>query len=270
MRNSHAFACLFAHKLCVWQLLMDGLKKLLDEYKSGGVDQQTVLEHLKNLPYEDLGFAKVDHHRQLRTGHPEVIFCQGKTTQQIAQIAQSILNQSGTGLLATRADREAYDAVLEIAPDAQYNQLARVITVKRGTRPESTGVIGIVTAGSADLPVSEEAAETAIMLGNKITRIYDVGVAGIHRLFAQRQAIEACSVLIVAAGMEGALASVLGGMTAKPVIAVPTSVGYGASFNGLAALLAMLNSCAAGVGVMNIDNGFGAACLADKILRVNG
>ena len=248
---------------------MEGLKKLLDDYKSGQVDQQTVLERLKSLPYEDLGFAKVDHHRQLRTGHPEVIFCQGKTTQQIAQIAQSIL-KSDAGLLATRADRDAYGAVLEIASDAQYNQLARVITVKRATRPENTGIIGIVTAGSADLPVSEEAAETAIMLGNKITRIYDVGVAGIHRLFAQRQAIEACSVLIVAAGMEGALASVLGGMTSKPVIAVPTSVGYGASFNGLAALLAMLNSCAAGVGVMNIDNGFGAACLADKILRVNG
>lgn len=241
------------------------LYQLLLRLRQGEVEIDEVFQKLKDWPYEDLGFAKLDHHRHLRDHFPEVIYCPGKTNEQIGQILQRLARQSNN-MLATRADRETFEAVRELVPELQYSETARLIYLKR-SNPPSFGKVAVVTAGTADLPVAEEAALTLEVMGAEVKRIYDVGVAGIHRLFDKMEVIEQCQVVIAVAGMEGALASVLGGLTSRPVIAVPTSVGYGASFHGLAALLAMLNSCASGVGVVNIDNGFGAAALAISILK---
>ncbi len=246
------------------------LRKLLENVKSGSIDVDKALDKLRNLPYEDLGFAKIDSHRDIRCGFPEVIFCQSKTIDQIVKITQKLLERNNN-LLATRASKEVYEAVKEAEPTAVYNELARTITVKKTEiELQSEGTILVVTAGTADMPVSEEAAITAEIMGNRVERLYDVGVAGIHRLLGNRDRLFEASVLIVVAGMEGALASVVGGLVDKPVIAVPTSVGYGASFHGLSALLTMLNSCASGVSVVNIDNGFGAGYCAALINRLTG
>ncbi|MEG2377599.1 MAG: nickel pincer cofactor biosynthesis protein LarB [Clostridia bacterium] len=238
---------------------------MLRSYKAGETSEDTVIAALKKLPFEDLGFSKVDHHRALRCGFPEVIFCEGKLPPQISQIAERILSYSGAGLIATRADAAAATAIQNIAANAVYHEVARVVTVP-GAKLKG-GRICLVSAGTADIPVAEEAAVVAEALGHTVERVYDVGVAGIHRLLAQVERINSAQVVITVAGMEGALASVVGGLTDLPVIAVPTSVGYGASFGGVSALLTMLNSCSAGIGVCNIDNGFGAAWLANNIIR---
>ena len=223
-----------------------------------------ILTALRAAPFEDLGFARVDTHRELRQGFPEVILGLGKTPAQIAAIAESIVAR-GQALLITRADPAAYDAVRAVVPDAAYHPDARAITLDQGSVPPGHGTILIACAGTADLPVAEEAAVTATIMGNRIDRLYDVGVAGLHRLLSERERIQQARVLVVVAGMEGALPSVVAGLVNVPVIAVPTSVGYGASFGGVAALLGMLNSCSNGVAVVNIDNGFGAASMASLI-----
>jgi NCAIR mutase (PurE)-related protein len=241
--------------------------QLLQSVKNDEITLTEALKKIKNLPYDDLGFAKIDLHRQLRQGFPEVVYCVGKTTEQIVTIFRHLAQNCEGNLLATRANRAVYEAVAQEVPQAEYDELARLIMLKRG-RQQRWGHILVVSAGTADLPVAEEAALTAEVMGNHVERLYDTGVAGIHRLLSQMEKLHAARVIIVVAGMEGALASVVGGLVDKPVIAVPTSVGYGANFGGVAALLAMLNSCAGGVGVMNIDNGFGAACLANRINRL--
>lgn len=243
------------------------LRDLLEEVKKGEVEPISALEKLKTLPYEDLGFAKVDHHRAIRNGSPEVIFCQGKTVEQIVAIVERLADYNNN-ILATRAGTEAFEAVRAKFPEAEYHELARTIVIRRHQSKVRSGPVLVVSAGTADLPVAEEAAITAEIMGNRVERLYDVGVAGIHRLLDQKAKLFGAKVLIVVAGMEGALASVVGGLVDKPVIAVPTSVGYGANFGGLAALLSMLNSCAAGVSVVNIDNGFGAGMMAASILRL--
>ncbi|NSW89593.1 MAG: nickel pincer cofactor biosynthesis protein LarB [Firmicutes bacterium] len=245
----------------------ESLRNLLENVKSGKVSIQDALNHLKKLPFEDLGFAKVDYHRNLRTGYPEVVFCLGKTVDQVKSIIMKLMKQDNN-IMATRATREIYDGISEIAEDALYYETARIVVVKRRELVVSEKIIAVVSAGTSDLPVAEEAAVTAEIMGNKVERIYDVGVAGLHRLLANIDALFRANVLVVVAGMEGALASVVGGMVDKPVIAVPTSIGYGANFGGLSALLTMLNSCAAGIGVVNIDNGFGAGYLASMINRL--
>lgn len=240
------------------------IKQVLDEVASGSLDTAQAMAQLKNMPFENLGFASIDQHRNLRNGYPETVFCAGKTPEQTALILGSMA-KNNTNILATRASKEHFSAVQAIISDAVYYEAPQLIVVRRQPVIKTDKIIAVITAGTSDIPAAEEAAVTAELLGNPVMRIFDVGVAGIHRLFARMEDIQKANVLIVAAGMEGALASVVGGLTDKPVIAVPTSVGYGASFHGLAALLAMLNSCAAGVGVVNIDNGFGAAHLASKI-----
>lgn len=245
-------------------MVKDELRRLLEDVKNGRVEVDGALQRLKTLPYEDLGFAVLDHHRALRKGFQEVVFCQGKTPEQVALIFERLCGGRRT-VLGTRAGSEAYEAVRGIYPDARYHELARTIVVHRGEKPPEKGRILVISAGTADLPVAEEAAVTAGVMGNEVRRCYDVGVAGIHRLLDQLELIRWAHVIIVVAGMEGALASVVGGLAGQPIIAVPTSVGYGASFNGLSALLGMLNSCASGLGVVNIDNGFGAAALANAI-----
>ena len=239
------------------------LKLLLESVADGSVGVDEALSGLRHLPYEDLGFAKVDHHRGLRDALPEVILAQGKTPAQIAAIGESLVQRSGR-LLVTRLDREGYRALQEKVPDAEYHELARVALVEREPRQLLPGVV-VVCAGTSDLPVAEEAALTARMTGSDAPVISDVGVAGIHRLFDKLPQLLQANVLVVVAGMEGALPSVLGGLVSAPIIAVPTSIGYGASFGGLAPLLAMLNSCATGVSVVNIDNGFGAGYIAAQI-----
>lgn len=242
-------------------------RELLENVKGGSVSIEEALEGLKDLPFKDLGYAKIDNHRELRVGYPEVIYCEGKTPEQIKGIVEFMLAK-GSNILGTRASEEAYKLVKEVCPKAEYNKIARTITIKnKNTEPTST-YIAIVTAGTSDIPVSEEAAITAEIFGNKVERVYDVGVAGIHRLFDKIQLIREAKVIVAVAGMEGALASVLGGLVDKPVIAVPTSVGYGANFGGLSALLCMLNSCASGISVVNIDNGFGAGYLASMINKL--
>lgn len=243
------------------------LKKLLEDVKNGSVEVEEAYKEIKLLPYEDLGFAKLDHHRSIRNGYPEVIYCEGKTTKQIVEIVRRFMLKNNN-ILATRASREVFDAISEITCDAEYHTDARVVVVKRQKIIVSDKQIAVITAGTSDIPVAEEAAVTAEVLGNKVTRIYDVGVAGIHRLLSKMELISEANVIIVVAGMEGALASVVGGLVDKPVIAVPTSVGYGANFGGLSALLTMLNSCASGIGVVNIDNGFGAGYLASNINKL--
>lgn len=290
------------------------LRELLESVEGGNLSVEDALDQLKDLPFDDMGFVKIDQHRNLRTGYPEVIFCQGKQTDQIIAIMKKMM-ESNTTVLGTRAAREVFEQVHLQIPEAVYYDAARIIAVvkeegrsnpsvntagagnfgkqeqlhlKKSRQEQSDlekqynmenpnqkqldlekskqeKIIAVVTAGTADIPVAEEAAITAEMFGNQVDRIYDVGVAGIHRLFAQLPRIRKANVLIVIAGMEGALASVVGGLVDRPVIAVPTSVGYGASFGGISSLLTMLNSCAAGVGVVNIDNGFGAAYLASNI-----
>ncbi len=242
------------------------LAHLLKAVEQGNVTVGEALQHLKNLTYDDMGFAKVDLHRQTRCGMPEAVFCQGKTVAQVREIARRMLAH-GVNFLATRADPAMYEAVLQVAPDARFEEAARAIVVKRHPHAQPPGLIQVICAGTADLPVAEEARVTAQFLDNPVDVLYDVGVAGLHRLLDHNRRLRRANVLIVVAGMEGALASVVGGMVARPVIAVPTSVGYGASFGGVAPLLTMLNSCAAGVAVVNIDNGFGAACVASLINR---
>ncbi len=241
----------------------DKLKELLEKVRDGRLNIDEAILSLKVLPYEDMGFAMVDNHRALRQAYPEVIFCQGKTIDQIIKIMES-LSKNHSVILATRAEKDVFEAVKKVRDDAAYNEPGRVITIGKTDTLEKKGNILIVTAGTSDIPVAEEAAVTAEALGNKVIKLFDAGVAGIHRLFSNIDVIYQAKVIIVIAGMEGALPSIIGGLVDKPVIAVPTSVGYGTSFNGLSALLTMLNSCASGIAVMNIDNGFGAAYFASS------
>lgn len=245
---------------------IDVIKQLLESYKNGKVSIDDVLGKIKELPYKDIGFAKVDSHRNIRCGFPEVIFCLGKTPEQVVRIAEHIV-AGGNDMLATRATREVYEAVAGEFPEAVYQEQARTITIRKTRRKPNKGLILIVTAGTSDIPVAEEARITAEIMGNKVKVLYDVGVAGIHRLMKSHGELLKANVIIVVAGMEGALASVVGGLVDCPVIGVPTSIGYGASFLGVAPLLSMLNSCASGVSVVNIDNGFGAAYVASLINR---
>ena len=244
------------------------LRGLLDDVHQGSLTPEAaterLLQYLRQAPFEDLGFARVDHQRSIRQGFPEVVFGPGKTPTQIAAIAERIVS-AGHNLLVTRTTREAYEAVAVQLPGAVFHELARTITLQTAKPSPGRGTVVIAAAGTADLPVAEEAAVTAEIMGNTIDRLYDVGVAGLHRLLAEHHRLTAARVIIVVAGMEGALPSVVGGLVSCPVIAVPTSIGYGASFHGLAALLGMLNSCASGVSVVNIDNGFGAAAIASSI-----
>ena len=241
------------------------IKQLLKSYKEGSISEEEAYEQLWELPYKDLGFANLDNHRRIRTGFPEVVYCEGKTPEQIRDIFVE-LAKHGT-VMGTRASAVDFAAVKEKMPEAVYHEAARIIVCKssKDADDEPIGKVAVVSAGTADIPVAEEAAVTAETLGNEVTRIYDVGVSGIHRLFDKLDEIRSADVVIVVAGMEGALASVLGGLVAAPVIAVPTSVGYGANFGGLSALLSMLNSCANGVSIVNIDNGFGAGYTASVI-----
>ncbi|NTU84171.1 MAG: nickel pincer cofactor biosynthesis protein LarB [Chloroflexales bacterium] len=240
------------------------LRDLLERVRSGEAGIDATLATLRRLPFEDLGFAHLDTHRALRSGFPEVVFCQGKAPAQAAAIIARLAEGPGP-VLATRATPELYELVRGAVPAARYHTLARTIIVEHAALPKRPGKILVICAGTADLPVAEEAAVTAELMGNTVERIADVGVAGLHRLLAHLDELQRASVLVVVAGMEGALPSVVGGLVRRPVIAVPTSVGYGASFGGLAALLAMLNSCAAGLTVVNIDNGFGAGYAASTI-----
>ena len=244
------------------------LQDLFDRVRRGDLDPSAaaglILTALRAAPFEDIGFARVDTHRELRQGFPEVILGLGKTPAQIAAIAERIVAH-GQALLVTRAEPDAYEAVSARLPDATYHAVARAITLAQGDVPAGRGTVLITCAGTSDLPVAEEAAVTAELMGNTVDRLYDVGVAGLHRLLADQAQLHSARVIVVVAGMEGALPSVVAGLVKVPVIAVPTSVGYGASFGGVAALLGMLNSCANGVSVVNIDNGFGAACMASLI-----
>jgi hypothetical protein len=242
------------------------LQDLLTAYKMGLVELDHVMGELKNLPFESLGFATVDHHRAIRQGFPEVIFGLGKTPGQIVGIAEKLLDRA-SNLLITRTNREAYDCVVAIAPDAVYHESCGAVTVRRDTQLIGAGIIAVVTAGTSDIPVAEEAAITAEIMGNHTERLFDVGVAGIHRVLSRREMLQSARVIVCIAGMEGALPSVVGGLVSVPVIAVPTSIGYGASFNGIAALLGMLNSCSSNVSVVNIDNGFGGGYVASLINR---
>jgi pyridinium-3,5-biscarboxylic acid mononucleotide synthase len=240
--------------------------ELLKNVKDGNLELGQAVDQLKQLPFEDLGYAKVDHHREIRTGYPEVIFCPGKTNKQIRGIVERLLAK-GTNIMASRAEKFVYEAIKDLHPNMEYYPEARTIFIQQKEIAKSKSRILVVTGGTSDIPVAEEAVVTAEKLGCTVERLYDVGVAGIHRLLANLHRLDSVQVIIAVAGMEGALPSVLGGLTDKPVIAVPTSIGYGANFGGLAALLAMLNSCASGVSVVNIDNGFGAGFMASTIIR---
>jgi pyridinium-3,5-biscarboxylic acid mononucleotide synthase len=243
------------------------IESLLIEVREGRTAVADALERLRDLPFEDLGFAKLDHHRALRTGMPEVIFAEGKTPAQVALIFARMA-AAGGNVLATRAGRDTYESIKAVVPGAEFHETARAITLEQTQAPPGKGTICVVCAGTSDLPIAEEAAVTARLMGNQVELIADVGVAGIHRLLAQKQSLQAARVLIVCAGMEGALPTVVAGLVNAPVLAVPTSVGYGASFGGVAALLGMLNTCSPNVSVVNIDNGFGAACIASLINRM--
>lgn len=247
------------------------LHQLLEQVSKGKVTPEDACKSLKTFFYEDINFAKIDHHRTVRNGYPEVIFCQGKTVDQITAIMQRLKDyEPDRNILATRVVPEAYQVVKEIIPEAEYNELARVMYVRKtGEASSKGGHILVISAGTADIPVAEEAALTAELMGRSVQRLYDVGVAGLHRLLDHLDIILSAKVIIAVAGMEGALPSVIGGLVNKPVIAVPTSIGYGANLKGLSALLSMLNGCAAGVTVVNIDNGFGAGYAAVTIAGVN-
>jgi pyridinium-3,5-biscarboxylic acid mononucleotide synthase len=247
------------------------IDKILREVRRGETTIESALEQLRHLPFEDLGFVKIDHHRALRQGFPEVIFARGKTPNQVAEIVRGMLRaKSSHNVLITRADSKVFAAVKRVAgkrKKLQFHQLSGAITIERDSEIRGKGLVLVVTAGTSDIPVAEEALVTARTLGNRAEEIYDVGVAGLHRLLEHRKKLTEARVIVCVAGMEGALPSVVAGMVAAPVIAVPTSVGYGSSFGGLSALFAMLNSCASNVSVVNIDNGFGAACVASAINR---
>ncbi|MBK7132364.1 MAG: nickel pincer cofactor biosynthesis protein LarB [Bacteroidales bacterium] len=243
------------------------VEKLLNDVKSGETSVDKAMEVLKNFPYTDLGFARIDHHREMRTGYPEIIYCAGKSVEQVKEIVR-VMTERENNVIGTRANQEMFDAVKSIIPSAVYYPMARIISVQKKKPETPDSSIAVITAGTSDMPVAEEAAITAELLGNKVVRIYDAGVAGIHRLVDKLPEIRSCRVVIVIAGMEGALASVVGGLVDKPVIAVPTSVGYGANFGGISALLAMLTSCSTGVTVVNIDNGFGAGFSASMINKM--
>jgi pyridinium-3,5-biscarboxylic acid mononucleotide synthase len=243
------------------------VRDLLNEFKNGNISIDDAVVKLEDLSYKELGYAKIDNHREKRVGYPEVIYCAGKTVEQVAGIVE-FMDTKGCNILGTRATKEMYEAVREICSGAEYNELAKTITVKKKDVATTDTYIAIVTAGTSDMPVAEEAAVTAELFGNRVVKINDVGVAGIQRLFSKLDVIRGAKVVVAVAGMEGALASVIGGLVDKPVIAVPTSVGYGASFGGITALLSMLNSCASGSSVVNIDNGFGAGYLASMINKL--
>ena len=239
---------------------------LLQQVKEGSVTIEAAEKQLKNLPYEDLGFAKLDHHRKIRQGFEEVIYCSGKATEHLVRIYQTLTGE-GIDVLGTRASREQYEAVREAVPEAVFDSISKILKVEKREK-EKIGKIIVCTGGTADVPVAEEAAQTAEFFGTQVVRLFDVGVAGIHRLLSNMDVFESANCVIAVAGMEGALAGVVAGLVEVPVIAVPTSVGYGASFHGLSALLTMLNSCANGITVVNIDNGYGAAYVATQINRL--
>lgn len=244
------------------------LRELLDGVKNNRIDIDIAMEKLKNLPYEDLGYANIDHHREVRTGYPEVIYCEGKSDDQILGIVEK-MTQKNSNILGTRCRKETYEKIKQIYPNAEYDQLSKILKIQNHPIENiGKGKIVVVTGGTSDIPVADEAYHTAIFLGNTVERVYDVGVAGIHRLLSKKHIIDSARVIIVVAGMEGALPSVVGGLVDVPIIAVPTSVGYGANFGGLSALLTMLNSCASGISVVNIDNGFGAGYLASMINKL--
>ena len=243
------------------------VEKLLKEVKAGKTSITEAMKVLKNFPYTDLGFARIDNHREMRTGYPEIIYCAGKSLEQVKEIVR-VMSERENNVIGTRANREMYEAVYSILPATVYYPIARIISLQKEKPKSPKTSIAVITAGTSDMTVAEEAAITAELLGNKVLRIYDAGVAGIHRLVDKLPEIRKCRVAIVIAGMEGALASVVGGLVDMPVIAVPTSVGYGASFGGISALLAMLTSCSTGVTVVNIDNGFGAGFSASMINRM--
>ena len=244
------------------------LKKILEDVKNNNLDIDDALKKLKDLPYEDLGYAHIDHHRNLRNGFPEVIYCKGKSDEHILGIIER-MNKKSTNILGTRCRKETFDKISKIYPNAEYEEVSQILKIKNEEiKKQGKGKILIITGGTSDIPVADEAYYTAKFFGNNVERLYDVGVAGIHRLLSHRNIIEEARVIVAVAGMEGALASVVGGLVDVPVIAVPTSVGYGANFDGLAPLLAMLNSCASGISVVNIDNGFGAGYLASTINKL--
>jgi NCAIR mutase (PurE)-related protein len=242
----------------------ESLKRLLERVSRGELKPDEALDSLKHLPFEDIGFAHIDHHRELRQGVPEVIYCEGKTPEQVVEIMERMLSK-GADILATRVHSDIYQKVKLLDNRAYYNELARTIVINNRPKVRTKGKVLIITGGTSDISVAEEAWVTADILGSTVGKLYDVGVAGIHRLFDNRERLFSARVIVVIAGMDGALASVIGGLVDKPVIAVPTSVGYGASFGGISALLTMLNSCAPGVATVNIDNGFGAGYLAHII-----
>jgi NCAIR mutase (PurE)-related protein len=246
------------------------IKEILQNLKDGNISIDEAAGKIRYSPIEDFKYAVIDYNRELRVGCPEVIYGQGKSLEQIKGIVSNMKKNNAENILLTRVEKEAYDVVKEIYPNAKHYSVCRIVTVEENPFPKNKGLITVFSAGTTDMPVCEEAAVTAEFLGNNVERVYDVGVAGLHRLLSKLDKIKASNVLIVVAGMEGALASVVGGLTDKPVIAVPTSMGYGANLNGLAPLLTMLNSCASGVGVVNIDNGFGAGYLANNINKLSG
>lgn len=244
------------------------LRKILAEVKNGELSIEEAELKLKVKPFEDIGYAVVDHQREIRNGCPEVIYCAGKTMEQTRGIFKNMIESGTKNILGTRANQETYFGVKEICPDVFYHEPSRILKLEREPLEKTGGTILVATGGTSDIPVAEEAALTAEYLGNTVERLYDVGVAGLHRILSKLDLIASADVIIAVAGMEGALASVIGGLTDKPVIAVPTSIGYGASFNGISALLCMLNSCASGVSVVNIDNGFGAGYMANSINKL--
>lgn len=245
------------------------IRGLLEQVKNNDIDIDIAMEKLKDLPYEDIGYANIDHHRQIRNGYPEVIYCEGKSDEHILGIIKK-MSEKGSNILGTRCRKETYEKIKSLYPHCEYEDLSRILKIKnKAIENIGKGKIVVVSGGTSDIPVADEAYHTAIFLGNDVERVYDVGVAGIHRLLNKMNIIRDARVLIVVAGMEGALPSVVGGLVDVPVIAVPTSVGYGANFNGLSALLTMLNSCASGISVVNIDNGFGAGYLAATINKLD-
>ena len=248
------------------EMKKEDIAAILEEVKEGELEVDDALDTLRDLPFEDLGYAKIDHHRDLRNGYPEVIYCEDKTKDEVKGIVEKMMGHN-QNILATRANEEIYAALSELTDDLEYHERARIVVIQKQEIAQSQSKLLVMTGGTSDLEVAEEAAITAEVMGNRVERAYDVGVAGLHRLLAQKDKMAEANVIITVAGMEGALASVVSGLIDKPIIAVPTSVGYGANFEGLAALLAMLNSCASGLGVVNIDNGFGAAYLADSIIN---
>jgi pyridinium-3,5-biscarboxylic acid mononucleotide synthase len=245
----------------------ESMREMLGRISSGELDIDTAMERIRSLPFSDLGFAKVDHHRELRQGFAEVVFCERKTEEQVKGIVQALLDENRGNILLTRASPSVFEAVRSLDGSAVYHAEANAITIER-QQVEPYGLVSVVSAGTSDMPVAEEARVTAEIMGSKVESFYDVGVAGAHRLFSYQDAVKRSNAVVVIAGMEGALASLVGGIVSCPVLAVPTSVGYGASFGGLAALLAMMNSCASGVSVVNIDNGFGAGYIAGLINRM--